>query len=173
LSAVGLAAALALLSASARADLDETLDLSFHAARAGIDGDEASLREQVPALGVRLGQTRDELRFGLGVFGALPKGMRSFPEGDHASLVTGEIYMGYAPGGFWNVRPFVEARLHYDRLQLGSDVTTWLGFGPRVGALVPLSEYFFVDVGVSRDLRGPEAFRGSIGIGLPIPISHL
>lgn len=153
------ALAVLLLAAPARASMNETLDLSLHGAHVGTERDVAS------GLGYRLAFTFGPVRLGNGITGVR--------RDDGAGWLSAEVFAAFAPNGYWHLRPSLELRAHADRVQLGSDVSLFAGAGPRLGVLLPIDEYFFVDVGVSRDLLGPETFRGTIGIGLPIPLSHL
>lgn len=167
-----LAVTLALLcaTATARASLDETLDVAPYASRTSI----APASGPIDAFGggMRLGVTLHDVRFGAGV-GAYAPPTRS-------PLLSAEAYVGYAPGGFWELRPFVELRAHAECFDLrdpqrarSRDATTFVGVGPRFGVLAPLSEYFFVEAGLGMDFAGPERLRGSVAFGLPIPLSHL
>jgi hypothetical protein len=135
---------------AARASLDETLDVSVH-------GTWAALEPHHPLAGAaaRVGISNRGFRFGGGA--GITDGVR-----------TGELFAALTTGGFWKVRPFFEVRGHLDR-----DDETRFALGARAGVLVPLNEYFFVDFGGGRDLVGQESFRASIGLGLPIPLSHL
>ncbi len=155
--------ALVLATPSAAASMDETLDVSAHVTHASLTVNDHSV--ETTGVSLRLGQTQHELRYGIGLGAALPP--------IHASWLTGEAFLGYAPNGYWALRPFIEVRAHVDRLQLGEASLTRGGVGPRFGVLIPLSEYFFVDAGIGRDLIGSDELRGTIGIGLPIPLSHL
>lgn len=143
--------ALVLAAGPANASLDETLDLSLHGAHTV--GDDVSPRTGAAA---RVGITSRDVRFGAGVGTA---------NGVHGA----EAYLGWTHGGFWKLRPSFELRAHAERI----DDATKSGLGARVAVLVPLSEYFFLDLGAGRDLIGAERFRATIGIGLPIPLSHL
>lgn len=157
-----LAAALVLLwPASAGASMNKTLDISAHAGRMQTDDWDAS------GGSARLGQTFGPLRFGMGVAGFRPE------VSERAHLVSTEWFWAYAPGGYHNVRPFIELRAHVDYLRLGDVATTRGAAGLRAGVLLPLSEYFFLDAGIGRDVIGPDTMRATIGLGLPIPISHL
>jgi len=161
----------------ARADLNETLDLSLHATRGRVAMSDPRVdsKFEVQGLGARLGWSLQDLRFGAGVGIYGPSSLRADgPKGTRAYLASGEAYIAYAPDGFWSLRPFLELRAHADRLQVGDAYgITRVGVGPRVGVLAPLSEYFFLDCGVGVDLMGSDEIRGTIGIGLPIPLSHL
>lgn len=161
-----LALALLALTPSARADMNETFDVSGVFAHGGATvHDEATT---ATGLGTRMGVTFGAARFGSGIYGqAAPLG------GERARWLSAEAYAGFAPNGYWQLRPSIELRAHADRIEVAGDVTVLGGVGPRFGVLLPLDEYFFVDVGLSHDLIGPEGFRGTIGLGLPIPLSHL
>ncbi|MBI2389274.1 MAG: hypothetical protein HYV09_06635 [Deltaproteobacteria bacterium] len=157
--------ALLLAATTARASLNETLDISAQATRSSIAPPPRDTFDAF-GFGTRLGVTLHDIRFGAG-FGA-----HAPPPGERAPLLSAETYLAFAPGGFWELRPFVEIRAHADRFDLRQEQTAF-GVGPRFGVLAPLSEYFFVDAGLGMDLVGPERLRGSIAIGLPIPLSHL
>lgn len=179
IASLAASAALLLASGPARADLDHTLDLSLHASRSQADWNTVGSPAPFEARGVggRLGVSRGELRFGGGLAVDLPEQLRTpLPAlvGRRAWVGSAEAFVGWAPGGYWRVRPTIELRAHVDRLFLGGGGGALsLGLGPRIGVLVPLSEYFFLDVGVGRDLVGPEQLRATLAIGLPIPLSHL
>lgn len=166
-------------TARATASLDETLDVSLHVARTRADWRSTGSPAPFDArgFGVRVGSTRDALRYGAGIDFAFPERLATpVPElvGRRAWVFQGEAFVGYAPGGYWHVRPNLELRAHADRLWLGQDGgALGFGVGPRLSLLVPIDEYFFVDVGVGRDLVGPEQLRATVAIGLPIPLSHL
>lgn len=163
---------LGILSAApaASASLDETLDLSGHvthvrqgAVATGAPGFEAT------GLSLRAGISDHAFRYGAAL------GVASPPM--HALWVNAEAFVAYAPNGYENVRPYVELRAHADRLHRleaadGASLTRY-GVGPRVGVLMPLSEYCFLDLGIGRDVIGSEELRATIGLGLPIPLSHL
>jgi len=162
-AALPLACALVLCAGGARASLDETLDISGHLTRSTIvAGDRAF---DANGFSLRSGQTQHALRYGIGLGIAAPP-MR-------AAWLTGEAFVAYAPNGYDNLRPYVELRAHVDRLQMGSDSFNRFGLGPRFGVLLPLSEYFFLDAGIGKDVVGSDELRATIGIGLPIPLSHL
>lgn len=161
-----IALALLALPRSARADLDETFDVSGHVAHGSATvHDEATT---ATGLGMRMGVTFGAARFGSGI-----QGQAAELAGERAGWLSGEAYAAYAPNGYWQLRPSIELRAHVDRIAAGGDVTVLGGVGPRFGVLLPIDEYFFVDVGLSHDVIGPEGFRGTIGLGLPIPLSHL
>lgn len=155
--------AILLATTPAAAGLDETLDISAHATHSAIALDDRAF--EATGLAARIGQTQHALRYGIGVAIA--------PGPAKAAWMTGEAFIAYAPNGYWALRPFVELRAHVDRLQTGDASITRGGVGPRFGVLIPLSEYFFVDAGIGRDLIGSDELRGTVGIGLPIPLSHL
>jgi len=160
-----LAAALA-WPLAARADMNETLDISAHFARgAAVIDDEDT---PTTGFGFRTGLSFGEFRVGNGLSGHAADVSRG-----HVRWFSYEAFAAWAPNGYWHLRPSVELRAHVDRLAYGDQVSVLTGIGPRFGVLLPIDEYFFVDVGVSRDLFGPEGFRGTFGIGLPIPLSHL
>jgi hypothetical protein len=144
----------------------------------------------------RTGATLGGWRFGAGVgFGGvhgLSYVARPLP--DNWSLKVGniwagmmELYGGYAWGKYKNVRPYLEIRggLTFLQSQIGliHPVYGELGASPhnaylgvlsgRVGLLVPLSEYFFLDMAVGYGIVGQEKQSFVIGLGLPIPMSHL
>lgn len=157
-------------SAEAHARLDETLDVSLHATRGRYTMSDPSLPPlDVHGLGARVGWTLTTLRFG---GGAGLHELVGHTGSGHPFLASGELFVAVQmdPGC---VLPFVELRAHVDHVHAGDRGVTRLGLGPRVGVLVPLNEYFFLDLGLSMDLVGPETFRGVIGLGLPIPLSHL
>ncbi|MGZ3478617.1 MAG: hypothetical protein ACXVCJ_29215 [Polyangiales bacterium] len=147
----GLVAATLLLASPAQASLDETLDISLHGTYAALDQ-----HHPMGGVGARVGVSSRAFRFGAGA--GIADGVR-----------TGEAFVALTAGGFWKMRPFFEVRGHLDRV----DDETRNGLGFRGGVLLPLSEYFFFDIGAGRDVIGPERFRASIGLGLPIPLSHL
>lgn len=161
-----------LFAAPASASLNKTLDISGHAVRlntAGFGG------EAYDANGVsmRMGDTIGPMRIGIGFNGYAPEISCACAPGTRAGVFGLEAFIGYAPNGYWEMRPFIELRAHGDRLQLGGEKKITSGIGPRVGVLIPLSEYFFFDIGIGRDLVGPETLRATVGLGLPIPLSHL
>lgn len=168
-----------LVAAPARASLEETLDVSLHLAQTHADWRSTGSPAPFDArgFGLRVGSTRDALRYGAGIDFAFPERLTTpLPElvGRRAWVFQGEAFVGYAPGGYWHVRPNLELRAHADRLWLGQDGgALGFGVGPRISLLIPIDEYFFVDVGIGRDLVGPEQLRATIAIGLPIPLSHL
>jgi hypothetical protein len=98
-----------------------------------------------------------------------------------------ELFAGYAFGDAREVRPYLEARGSFTLLETQLELqlpngqsggTTGYqayvpGVGLSAGILVPLNEYFFADVGVEVDLYGALRFAPFVGIGLPIPQSHL
>jgi hypothetical protein len=143
--------------------MDETVDISGQLTRASIAVGNHSF--DATGLSLRSGGTMHAFRYGSGIGVAAPP-MR-------AAWLTGEVFVAYAPNGYENLRPYIELRAHVDRLQMGSDSLTRVGVGPRFGVLYALSEYFFLDAGMGRDVVGSEELRATIGLGLPIPISHL
>lgn len=151
--------AILLCAAPARASMNETLDLALYGAHVGTEERVAT------GLAYRTAFSFGPVRFGNGIGGVR--------RDDGAGWLSAEVFAAFAPNGYWRLRPSLELRVHGDRVQLGDDVRLFAGAGPRLGVLFPIDEYFFVDAGVSRDLFGPETFRGTIGIGLPIPLSHL
>ncbi|MBL8717254.1 MAG: hypothetical protein JNL79_14805 [Myxococcales bacterium] len=157
-------------STEAHARLDETLDVSVHATRGRFAMSDPSLPPlDVHGLGARVGWTLTTLRFG---GDAALHDLVGHASGGHPFMATGELFVAVLmdPGC---LHPFVELRAHVDHVHAGDLGVTRLGLGPRVGVLVPLNDYFFLDLGFSMDLVGPETFRGAIGLGLPIPLSHL
>jgi hypothetical protein len=155
--------AVVLCAGAAHASMNETLDISGHLTRSTIVAGEHVF--DANGFSYRNGQTQHDLRYGVGLGVAAPP-MR-------AVWLTGEVFVAYAPNGCENLRPYVELRGHVDRLQIGGASFNRLGFGPRFGVLLPLSEYFFVDIGIGKDVIGSDELRSTIGIGLPIPLSHL
>jgi len=130
---------------------------------------------EMEGAGARLGWSLEAMRFGagLGVYGQ--SGLSAdAPRGARAFVASGEAFIAYAPNGFWSLRPSLELRLHVDRLQVGDAFgITRVGVGPRVGVIAPLSEYLFVDCGIGLDAFGSDEIRATIGLGVPIPLSHL
>src|SRR5687768_13096149 len=100
-------------------------------------------------MGMRIGATLVPFRYGWGANAYFPQGTCECVAGTMAFLGGGELFMGYAPGGFWSMRPFIEVRAHAERLTVGDRQMLVWGVGPRLGVLMPLSEYFFVDAGLS------------------------
>ncbi|MCH9687057.1 MAG: hypothetical protein K0V04_36820 [Deltaproteobacteria bacterium] len=98
-----------------------------------------------------------------------------------------EGFVGYAMRSDKRIRPFVEARTtvtavvaraqlhHRHDGDLGSVRmrAATFGVGGRMGVLLALNDYVFVDVGVGRVFHGPGGWTASVGIGLPIPLSNL
>ncbi len=164
--------AILLFGTPAAASLNKTLDISAHASH-GTIAESPYGAFSVSTIALRSGATFGPFRYGGGPRASFPQLACACEPGTKASMFGAEIFVGYAPGGYWAVRPFVEVRVHGDRLIVGSEQKLMFGAGPRFGALVPIDEYFFVDGGVSIDLVGYEGVRGMIGIGLPIPMSHL
>jgi hypothetical protein len=152
---------LLLFPASAAASMNKTLDISVQASRMQTADWDAN------GGGMRLGNTFSPLRYGGGVSGYRPE----VP--GRALLMSYEVFYAYAPGGYFHVRPFVEVRFHIDNTRLGDDSKVRFAVGARIGAIVPINEYFFVDAGIGRDVIGADTMRATIGIGLPIPVSHL
>jgi len=155
--------ALLLAAPAASASMNETLDISGHLTRTTIVAGGRAF--DANGISIRTGQTQHALRYGYGLGVAAPP-MK-------AAWLTGELFVAYAPNGYGNLRPYIELRAHVDRLQMGDASFNSLGVGPRVGVLMPLSEYFFVDIGVAKDVIGSDEVRGTLGLGLPIPLSHL
>lgn len=155
--------AILLAATPAAASLDETLDISAHVTHSAIALDDRAF--ETTGLSARIGQTQRALRYGIGV-GIAPAPAK-------AAWMTGEAFIAYAPNGYYALRPFIELRGHVDRLQMGEASIVRGGVGPRFGVLIPLSEYFFLDAGIGKDVIGSDELRGTIGIGLPIPLSHL
>ena len=98
-----------------------------------------------------------------------------------------EAFVAYAFGPAREVRPYLEVRGGLTVLQArlrashpgqgdlgGGDFAALLpSVGGRSGALVPLSEYFFLDLGVGYGFVGPERLSLFVGLGLPIPLANL
>lgn len=176
--AAALVAAL-LVSQPARADLDATLDVALQATRtrAWLGASGATPPSDLWGVGGRLGATRGGLRFGGGVGLEASRdadGIAASNGGARRWLGSTEAYFAYAPGSYWSVRPLVELRAHVERVGPSMGSARWsAGFGPRIGVIVALSEYFFFEVAVGRDLVGPQEERVTVALGLPIPLSHL
>lgn len=164
--------AILLIASPAAASLNKTLDVTASASH-GTIAESPYGAFTASAIAMRVGATFGPLRFGYGPSASFPELACACAPGTRASMFGAEIFVAYAPGGYWAVRPLVEIRAHGDRLKVGSEHKVMFGAGPRFGVLVPIDEYFFVDGGVSVDLVGYEGVRGMIGIGLPIPMSHL
>jgi hypothetical protein len=99
-----------------------------------------------------------------------------------------EGYLGYVfPLFLDKLRPYVEAhggvtilqsRLDATHPELGGlGATASNGYAPSIaigsGVWWDMSEFFFVDAGVSVDAWGPMRLSGHVALGLPIPLSNL
>jgi hypothetical protein len=161
-----------LTAAPASASLNRTIDPT-------LVGSHGSITESpvgsfpFNAISLRLVGRFGALRSGYGVTAFFPQITCACDPASRVFMFGGEIFMGYSPGGYWAMRPYFEARAHVERLEVGAVKKIFAGAGPRLGVLVPIDEYFFVDAGMSIDVVGAEGIRGGIGIGLPIPLSHL
>jgi hypothetical protein len=165
--------ALLLFAAPASASLNRTLDITAYGSHGNVTESPVGTFP-FNAISMRLGGTFGPLRTGYGFTGFFPQIACACDPSAKAVMLGGEVFAGYAPGGYRVMRPFFELRAHVERLQIGDDVKkTLFGLGPRAGILFPIDEYFFVDAGMSIDVLGGEGIRGGIGIGLPIPFSHL
>lgn len=164
--------ALLLIATPASASLNRTLDPSLSASHGSVTESPVG-SFPFNALSFRLAGTFGRLRAGYGANAFFPQITCACEPGATAFMFGGEGFIGYAPGGYWSMRPFFEMRAHVERLRVGDLQKTLFGVGPRVGVLVPIDEYFFVDAGMSIDVLGHEGIRGGIGLGLPIPVSHL
>lgn len=113
-------------------------------------------------------------------------GGRSFTRGRVWGLPF-EGFVGYAFRSGEKVRPYLEAQAVVTVLmaqaelrdpQLGSlgrarmhaSVLEVVG---RVGVLIPMGEYFFLDAAVGRTMLGPGQWVASVGLGIPIPTANL
>ena len=159
---------------AANASMDETLDISVHATAATLEHD--GLRSfDVQGGAARVGVTLGSLRFGGGPTFLTAPSVRTDGGSrvDRPMLAGGELFVGIArPDGC--VLPFLELRAHAERWIGSSEgLGASLGIGPRIGLRFVLNEYFFAEVGVGRDVLGPERFRTGLALGIPIPLSHL
>lgn len=174
------------------------LDHGLQASRPlpALAGADVRLHGDVPAflLVARTGITSHGLRFGVGVGLGRASGdaleASSLAPGSSASadatwLTPVEGYVGFAWGAVRTLRPYVELRGGFYAAHV--PVSALRADGPeesrvhravmpfvagRVGAIAWLSQYFFVDFGVGAGV-GAERMSASVGLGLPIPLSHL
>lgn len=185
----------------ARADkFDETLDVSIHGRGTLTGGRAASLRGvDVPegfrdarfvgrgiaiAPVLRANLSLDGWRFGVGIGVGGYRATQLRYRSRDASLtsarawnVPAEAFFGYAFRTGERVRPFIEARgtatfigARANDVRLRGHA---LGMAARVGVLVQLNEYFFVDAGIGRAFVGPDTWTACVGLGIPIPLANL
>ncbi len=98
-----------------------------------------------------------------------------------------EGFVGYALRRGERIRPFVEARTTVTAVVARAQLThrhdgdlgsvrmraATFGVAGRMGVLLALNDYVFIDVGVGRVFHGPGGWTASLGVGLPIPLSNL
>jgi hypothetical protein len=167
---------IALCASEARASdkFDSTLDVSLGAL--------STVTDAGVGLGgaARGGFTLDGFRVGAGLgiarFGSIPNGVsldgewRAGP--DPAWCLPLEIYAGITIGRARALRPYFELRV--TDTYFWSTTSAWLfGVSGRAGFRVPLSEYFFADLGGGVGFTGPERASLVLSLGLPIPLANL
>ncbi|MCC6527954.1 MAG: hypothetical protein IT373_35235 [Polyangiaceae bacterium] len=141
---------------------------------------------------LRFGLGLDGLRFGAGAGALRLAGLELVTDagdGRAHGLELGElwglsfeVYAGYAFGSARDVRPYLEARgtvdVLFTRLTAeGSGRASLYAAAPGValaaGLLLPVSQYFFADVGVAVAPYGPERLSLFGALGVPIPLANL
>ena len=135
----------------------------------------AGLRGNLSVSGVRIG-------LALGAFRVTSPATAANPAPLHGKGFAGELFLAYAYGR--DIRPYVELRGVWNALavesgegagrteDVGGTIHT-LGLGMRAGLLIALDEYFFIDLGATRTLVGPDHNYVSLGLGIPIPLDNL
>jgi hypothetical protein len=138
---------------------------------------------------LRGGLTLDGLRFGLGLGAFRVEGLSlaDAPLEVWGLGLEGEAFLGFTAKRFSSARPYIELRADARLITLGVERSEQgggafglgdlsargFGAGVRAGLLVPLSEYFFLDIAAQYDALGDRAGGLSFGLGLPIPTDNL